>query len=368
MLLPHDRIARAPLGKWAGQLIASLGIALKEARNSRPLARQIAGIANNAALVATHHGETARAWILCERQCCWNDRLSRRSRDVAISANAIQPWVNLGRLEALSGDVRASLERFGHLNDYRETDRLRLGTITVGGTGWQAVAASKGEFQQNLDTVYVVDSLRALQMNHRFVEAIAFASALQAHIPESLTLRADEAVIVSRCRLEDFDGARQVAVSAAKRVRGWPRAVFGLRLAEVLVCAGDRGGAASVLGPSAAAVRMVSPETKHDLEVLYMISRLCTACGEVGLEDEMLALARDVYDGASKADDEVFQIESLRILAEHAPAPERGRWREELDRLEETTEYVRYRRGGKPATPNPVLERLYGELGEFLSN
>ena len=67
------------------------------------------------------------------------------------------------------------------------------------------------------------------------------------------------------------------------------------------------------------------------------------------------------------AGDEVFQIESLRVLACLAPAAERSRWREELDQVEETTGYARYRRGGPPP-PNPVVERLYGELAEFLAN
>ena len=368
LLLPGERIPRLPLERWASRLATDLDQTRKTARRIRVLAREVAVLANNTALVATVQGQRGVARQQCEQQVNWHHRLGRRSRDPGLCGHAVQPWVNIGRLESLSGDWRASLNRFAHLNAYRTTDELRLGKVRIGRTGWEAVAASRTEFQQMLDAINVIDSLKTLLTNGRFEDVLTFTSRLGTQFGEILLRRSDEAMIVARCRLGDFEGACDLATAAAKQVRGWERAVFGVRLGEVLACAGDHRRAASLLGSVSATVACVSPEKKGELQSLYMLLRLCTVCGEIGLDDHMLALARDIYNGASKADDEVFQIESLRILAEHTPASERERWREELDRLEETTDYVRYRRGGKPATPNPVLERLYGELGEFLSN
>ncbi|MFL5385176.1 MAG: hypothetical protein ACJ8GN_21875 [Longimicrobiaceae bacterium] len=366
LLLPQDRVPRAPLGTWASRLVGELEAGRRALRQPRRVAGLVAGIANNAALMAAYVGSRATAERLCKRQMTWQRRLARRSGDPAITAHAIQPWINLGRLEAVTGNWSGAVSRFARLAGYRLDGWVEVDCIRIDGSGWQAVAPSREKLEQTLDAVYVVDSLKALLMNRRFEEAAAFANGLGADRDGGLLQRADEARVVSACRLGDFRTARRVAEAAEAETGGWNRAVFRLRLAEVLACSGDMTGARGVLRPLAEVVAQVSAERKCDARLLYAFQRLSTACAEAGLHDEALALARDLHTGARATGDEVFEIESLRILAEDAPAGEREQRGAELARLEESTGYERYRRGAPLSMPDPAVARLFSLLDEFL--
>lgn len=327
----------------------------------------VTGVTNNAALLAAYFGAEPVAWTLCERVVQWQHRLSRRSRDARVGVHVMQPWVNLGRLEALSGRWRASLDRFARLMEYRESGQLRLGAVRVNGMGWNVVAASRQEFEDVLENLYVIDTLKALLLNRRYVEVEEFAAGYSSDCRAMIARRLDEALIVATSHLGRFDRARSVADSAARQTDGWNRAVFKLRQAEVFAASGDTEGATSLLRRIVDVVRQVSPQRKKELSLLYVNMRLAASCAEVGLERASITVAREVNESARAAGDEVFQIESLRILAATAPADERSRWEEELARAEATTEYARYRRGGPPP-PNPVIEGLYQQLEEVFSN
>jgi hypothetical protein len=92
-------------------------------------------------------------------------------------------------------------------------------------------------------------------------------------------------------------------------------------------------------------------------------ARLAGACHEAGLAAEACAVARDVLEGARAANDEMIQIEMLRLLAAAAPDEEREGWIEAARAAEDATEYARFRRG-RPPSPNPVFTELYERLEE----
>lgn len=366
LLLPQDRIVREPLEVWAARLLGDLEKVWKEARRPRSLAGHLAGTANNAALIAAHAGKRALAWRLCEGQIAWQRRLARRARDPGIAAHGIQPWVNLGRLEAIEGKCDAALGRFAQLAQYRDDEWISFGCVRVHCSLWPAVTVSRETLERTLDAIYVVDSLKALLMNRAFDAALDFAGRVPASYEGELPWRAAEASVIAHGRLGNTDRARALAASSAADVSGWLRAVFRLRLAEVMASAGNAEGAREVLRPIADIVRQVSRARKQQTQTLSVMLRLAGACGEAGLDDDAAALAQDVYESAREIRDEVFQIESLRLLAEH-PTPAGGEaWADALARLEETTRYVRYRRGGKPG-PNPAVEGLLGLLEEIFA-
>jgi hypothetical protein len=367
LLLPQDRIPRESLGDWAARLAKEIEASRVATRQARRYAGSIAGLANNAALVATYEGGRREAWELCERQVTWQGRMSRRAKDPSIAAHGIQPWVNLGRLETMAGNWKAALARFDALPSFRLDGWITFGCIRLTRDQWDAVANSRETLERTLDATYVVDSFKTLLINRRWEETLAFAARFGEDGDRFFLHRADEAVVVASARLGDLDRARHVATEAARRAGGWPRAVFRLRLAEVLGTSGDLEGAREVLRPIAAVMAQVSPERKHDSAFLYPLLRLTTACAETGLVHEAAALAKDVLAGARTTADEVFAIESLRVLAVHAPVDERGAFREELDRLEETTEYEKYRKGGRATVRDPRVDGLYGLLGEVFA-
>jgi hypothetical protein len=364
-LLPQERIARAPLAAWAEKLTTQLSESLATTRRPRRLAGDVAWISNNAALVAAHQGADDVAWALCEGQIRWQYRLAKRSRDGSIKAHGVQPYINLGRLEALAGHWQEALSRLERLNGYRATGRLDLGAVRIRGREWEATGFGQAEFERFLKTVYVVDSLKALLASRQFDRILSFSARLGPDFSPGLVRFADEASVVAACRLGEFHRAKAIAAGVLRDARGWHRAVFKLRLAETLACAGDGEGAARVLAPLAGVVGKLSSTTKSELQTLYVLSRIATSCLEVGLAEEGLALARDVLDGSRAAGDEAFEIESLRILCTTDSHPELDHWRDDLSRLQQSTCYHRYRVGGRGATTHPALDRLYDRLLEL---
>lgn len=361
LLLPQDRIAREPLDSWAVRLAAALKRCRERVRTAREFSGIVSGITNNVALMVLHGGDPRASRTLCRAQLRWQSRHARRSHDPEVAGNCVPPWVNLGRLESLDGAWQAALDRFAALMRYEGDGGILLGTTRVR-FARGAAGGPRTPFESGLAAAYVIDSLRALLVNGRFAEVVAFAGEDAAG---HRWWRA-EATAVAACRLGDFDLADRTLGDALREARGWARAIFKLRRAEVIACAGDPERAAHVLRPVAATMAQVSPAVKGQLQSLYVLLRLAQACAEAGLNAEAAALGRDVYEGGCAAGDEVFRIEGLRILAARAPAGERVRWRGLLAELEETTAYRKYRRGGRPEGGGP-LEHLCGELLELFA-
>jgi hypothetical protein len=359
LLLPSDRIARAPLTAWAGRLLERVERCQRERRTLWGLGEELATVCNNAALIAAHRGDARTAWTLCELQVRHFDRLARRARQEDLATLTVQPWVNIGRLEALRGDWEAALARFARLNHKGADGRLCLGTVRVG-PGEHELPQRKEGFEAFLQTVYVVDSLKALLQARRWEEVDPFVRPLSLADRPGLAAFAREAQVVAAARRGDLDRARELAVETGRAQQGWFRAVFRLRLAEAQALSGETAEAAELLTSLAEVTGKLSDEAKSTLNVLYVTSRLAAACHEAGLDEAACAVARDVYEGGRAAGDEVFQIEALEVLARSAPAGERGEWAAALEGARAETEYRRFRRG-EPAE-SPVIDELCGRL------
>jgi hypothetical protein len=328
-------------------------------RTTRQLAGQLGSIGNQAGLLAAHAGDVSRAWHVTEQQLWWQGRLARRSHDPTVTAHAVQPWVNLGRLEALTGRWREALARLAALSAYEMDDWLELGCMRLRGSDYLGVSASREHFVGFLQAVYVSDSLKTMLLNRRFDLIHPFAASARAEGP--LWWMCEEASVVAECRLGDYPAAMSRADTAAREATGWSRAALRLRLAEAHACAGDLNRARAILSQLAAVVRQLSPEVKAKPELMPITARLAGACHEVGLADDACAVARDVLQGARTANDEMIEIEMLKLLADASPEHETQAWRDATDAAVAVTDYARFRRGAPPR-PNPVFDELYERL------
>lgn len=364
ILAPQDRIVREPLDAWAARLLQALDTGMATFRHPRKLAGQVGWVANNAALIAAHRGEMKTAWRITERQLWWHGRQARRSRDPAVTAYGVQAWVNLGRLEALSGRCREALARFAALATFDVADRLEMGCLSVVGEEWSAVTKSRGEFLDFLGIVHVSDSLKTMLLNRRFDLVAPFVNAA----PRQGAPRwvCEEAAVIAGTRLGDPEAAAARAAAATRETRGWSRAVLRLREGEAHACAGDTERAAQLLAQVAGVVRLISPEQMANPRIMPINARLAAACHEVGLNDDAYALAQRVLNGARTVRDEPITIEMLRLLADVAPDEERDGWADAARAAAETTGYVRYRGGTPP--PSPAAAALYERLEQVFSN
>jgi hypothetical protein len=225
--------------------------------------------------------------------------------------------------------------------------------------------ARKGDgFGGFLRNVYVTDSLKALLSNRCWDEALAFADRVAGDAVNAP--RVDEARVVAHCRRGDPE--RGVEVAAARRTvsAGWTRAVFALRRAEALGCAGRGDEAAEALARLASTLRALSPGACTRLENLYVLVRVAQACGELGLADDARALARSAAAAAEAAEDEVLRIEALRVLRD-AVGNEEPVAGAVLDELEAGTGYARYRRGARPPLRGNATDGLFAELGALFA-
>lgn len=363
LLQPQDRIARVPLGAWARQLRTSMEMILAGPRLVETVSYEIGTVGNNAALVASHQGDTEAAWRLCERQVWWQLRLGRRSNRNAVALHSLQPWVNLGRLEAMAGDWEAALSRLARLDQRRPDGTLALQPLRADGLGCQALRAGTGEFALLVENIFVIDSLKVLLLNHRWEEVLAFGQGLGQRRP-GVVLRALEAAVVAASRLGEWNRAHALAQEGIARTGGdpWHRVVFRLRAAEVAACTGEVGRAAADLALLARGVHRLSDAAKAQLQPLYVIMRLAEACREAGCDEDAALLADDVFRGSRAAGDEVFQMEAARLLAETAPPEARAGWRATRDSLRGQTGYRRYRAPGAPAVDTAPLQTLCADL------
>jgi len=366
LLLPQDRIAREALAAAAARLNARLRDARRGLRRRRDLALAVSGAANNAALVAAHRGDRQTAWEMCQAHLRWQSRFGRRSRDPAITGHALQPWINLGRLEAIAGRGERALERFARLRGWTAGTAMELGTGRVAPDGWRVIGETAGEFGRFVERVYVVESLKALLLTRCDAALPAFAGGLGDGLPPALARLVDEAVIVAAAGAGDVERARETALRCTRASSGWTRMVFQLRLGETLAVLGDTAGAHAALGPVLQAGVRLHAGLLRDLQTLYVLTRAAAAGDEAGLHDAAAALARATLAGARDAGDQCFELASLRVLTHAAPPEDRPRWRAGLAALEAATEYARERRG-PAAPPSPEIQTLYQLTAETLN-
>jgi hypothetical protein len=368
LLLPQDRIAREPISCWASRLTTELEQERRAEWPPRVQAAVLGGIGNNTALIAAHQGHSDTARALCEAQIRCQLRRAGETGDAAISGHALQPWINLGRLDAIAGEWEAALGRFAALAEARAGAPLRLGAVQTDAAAWQVIGDTPAEFAEFTERVRVVESLKAFLGSRRWAEVLAFAEELPSELGNGTARLVREARIVALAQAGRHVEAEESARDGLRDSAGWEQLVFQLRLAEVIAMAGSLTRAAALLAPVLRAGLDLPAATCGRLQPLYVLTRAAAAAHEVGMHDEAARLARRLLEGARSARDEIFELGCLRLLATAARADERPGWKKALDRLRFATEYMRERGGADrsldPAEGAPA--RLYATLLERL--
>jgi hypothetical protein len=356
-LLPQDRIPRRPLPAWS----AELRVILEQAAVARrPLERcsLMAGAANNAALIASYVGDVATARELCELQACWQVRTARRAHAPSLSGLAVQPWVNLGRLDVLEGDWSTALARFQDLRQYQRGRPMILGATCIASDAWRSLHTTEEAFEEFLELVFVMDSLRALFLTKQYYAAVEMARALEATASERMQPFVQEGRIVAASMTGDHDTAIHVARAAAGRMSAWWRAAFQLRLIEATARAGHLDRARASATALARTLAGITPAIWRRAQPLQTLLRVAVVCAELDLDEAAVDAARAAVAGARALDDEGVEIEALRVIAGSGHADSEDA-RAELARLEATTWYRKYRRG---TTTDAILPSVITDL------
>jgi len=365
LLTPADQVARRPLVSWAEELGERVGGARAQADAGFDVAAcgEVIRCGNNAGLIHTHCGRLSEAEAICEAQMEWLRRQAARTGHPELVALVVQPWINVGRLRGMTGSPAVALAHFRQVHACTPHAASTVGADTIAGGAWALTGSSDEELDRFGRTVLVVDSLRVLLAARRFAEILDFEFRGVAGTGRRLALFLAEAECVALGRLGRVDEALARVQAYRGDARAWDRVVAHLRWAELLVMAGEPDGARPVLDALMQLSRRVTLPREPDVAILLIIHQIVKLSFALGPSPEALTLAEELLAAARRAEDEVLTIDLLRLLSQHGGAKHRA----ELDRLLDTTGYIRSRRRGDPAPDLRAVGRLFERIMAALS-
>lgn len=364
LLVPYDRPVRRNLRAWADELAAELG--------ARPPPHEGASLLNNAALVFAHLGRRELARSVSTGHLRWVAALA--SHEPATLGLALQPWVNLGRLDALDGRHAEARAHFTLFESVRAEEPVEIGPCRVEGRDWRGIARDDADLTRVLSNVYVIDSLKAWFAETDYSSALDFVARARLRATPTPSVTFHEAEVVCHLGLGDPMRALEVA-SSWEHVEPYMAAVDGLHLVPALVAVGDRAGAADC----ARQLMRVSEWARSTAEggarrtaLLRFLERHANTLVALDLRDDAIAVTVALLDEAGALGDEVSKHHGLDLLAALLPpGPERRRRVTEKAALETSCDYavVGARAGGRRAdVGRPSYERLAAAISTYLTH
>lgn len=242
-LEPLDLPVFVPLRDWASHILGSLARYAPQAGSETLDAHSYAGVSgcfNQAGLIETCFGRMGHAATICELALEWLTKWLPRTGDLSLARLAFQPYINLGRLERITGDTDCALERFAKLR-LSTVHRVpfMLGPMRVSRQYWDAMRSAKPAIAGLFVTVSAVESVKTLLKAKRYsavLEYIADKRGLEdtaandafteaAALAWTATGRPDQALAFIESRLADEAGAN------------YP--IFAFRRIETLASSGE---------------------------------------------------------------------------------------------------------------------------------
>jgi hypothetical protein len=239
LFLAHPETPRREIDEWAVQLRRALAARAAWPAGSRDHVARVIGSTNAAALLEAHRGDLQAADDVCRSQLDWL-AAHPRARRFDVARHALNPWLNLGRLASMRGDVSAALEIFAVLRPGRRA--IRMGVLTLARRRLDAQLKNELGYPDFAAHVYLTESLRT------FARA-GDADALRAATTDRAMLRAGRRaggngmLLLSEARLlalrldGDFPAVARDATDWRDRTAAHARAVFGVRAADAVIAA-----------------------------------------------------------------------------------------------------------------------------------
>ena len=135
----------------------------------------VAVLFNQGALLQYSAGNLARAEDLCRKAIDLFVSMAVESGDRRWLAFAIQPYVNSGRLQGLSGSARDSVKCYESLlNFVQGRDTVVLGGESLGDVDREIVLDTDPQVESVVRNVYVIDSAKAYLASREYDEALEF--------------------------------------------------------------------------------------------------------------------------------------------------------------------------------------------------
>lgn len=157
----HERLLRPPLEKWAMQLHGELSRLNVESTTEPEEFSSISSCLNKASFAVASARHFEQALQMCEYQLAWVAQRFAEQADATILSHAFQPWINIGRLHVLRGDLNKALPHFvlaEHLADLKPAD---LGPCFLSSNAWAVILAEgPSALPSVLWNVYTLETLK----------------------------------------------------------------------------------------------------------------------------------------------------------------------------------------------------------------
>lgn len=335
LLSLRDQIVRRPLVPWGRDIISAIGaVATTGSRSAESMTLGMR-YANNAALVASYCGHYAAAGVICHAQIDAISREIMRTGNEQVCTLAFDPWINLGRLKTLDGDIAGAMKQFAAVYSQIGSP-CTIGPGAIAGPMREQLRDSSTDISHVARSAYYIDSVRALFRCAQYERVLDFLDVDWIAVPPSLALTLSEALVVALGRLGRIDDAMAIARQYIHSQDPWARLVMRTRLAELLLTDDSPERAARTLSTVARAcfaLRLFEKPRLDTIPIAQTVSTLLQALGDAAGK----LLADEALRGARFLDDEVLQIELLSFLVAGGYGLD-----DDLDSLTKETSYVRF--------------------------
>lgn len=365
LLTVNEQPVRRPLDAWSADVLGDIDAALAQPGVAER-ARTVTGCGNHASLVLAHAGRADDAERIVRAQVAWLQAGADRTGQGALLALAVQPWINLGRLHVLAGRADAALRHFAEVRACGMDAPVTLAGRVVHPADWAAAGWEAAELARFGRSAWVIEGLRARLAAGDWAGAREMADGEGDGDAGGAAAFLREASWIALGREGRADAALARMEPALRGGGAWDRMVAHLRRAELLLLAGDEARAASAIGELVAVCGRMGGLEGLQLPALLIVQALAALALAHAPSADARTLAERVAAGARRLDDEVMEIEVLRLLSAGGHPAARARHADALGRRVDATGYARLRPRDHPpvdsAAVDALLERMLAAL------
>ncbi|MEU1310984.1 hypothetical protein ABZ419_19135 [Streptomyces cinnamoneus] len=350
----HDRLLRPALDVWAGELHRELDELKPGTAAGSAQLDAVSACMNKASFVIASTGNLDQALRLCRFQLEWVDRRARDIGEAGVLSNAVQPWVNIGRLYALRGDRRRALAHFRLALSLSRGRTTGLGPCRMTAKSWLAVVEAAPDLPDILWNVYALETIKGCMRDGRDEDVLGMIASLRRSVPAHCHGFITEGEILVLLR----QGNATEAVARAERAdpaSAYDEAAFRLHKTTGLILLGQQERAFRLAFGTLAFLTNVEPRRPKDAPTLLRQLKYMGILMTAALNEPRYALAANLrgLDICATHDDQPLRHTFLRSALRLAPThPSAVRWRQELRDLSRGCLYREVR--GRAAEAVPV--------------
>lgn len=361
ILTPQDRPVRLPLDEWAHSRLGELERLKGSMFYDKPeVCGAIVDCFNEAALIEVYYGRLDYAKYLCNAAMKWVNDLAQSTGSAWCYRFAVQPYVNLGRLDRIARRWEQSLEKIKVAGEVADGHPVGFGPIILDRTSLRQMAEHFPD-PTVLRNIFILDTLKTLLKAGWYSQVRNYFSNWEAVFNLEQKYFVCEASLVALGQLQDYGQALELCAAYLRNSQGGNRLVFLYRRAEILVAAGRVDEAMRILGNLVIAFEAYPGGLT--LNQLIVLAALCRLLVRLGF-DEIEALLRSGAAAALRLREVVLERDFLQMLAQISHRQDlKDEVQNSLQRLHEINLYNTAHQAN--AAPAEIIHQLSGQLLDF---